>query len=95
MVYKVEKKAVLNEKDRILKILNEKAEYIKDNIKKDIQFISNNINQKNFDCKRDFLMIYHKDKYHSTLFDKFVYFSKKLMLQMLDTEQYNRSKYIK
>ena len=39
---------------------------------------------KNFECKRDFLMIYHKDKYHSTLFDKFVFFSKKLMLQMLE-----------
>ncbi len=38
---------------------------------------------KNFDCKRDFLMIYHKDKYHSTLFEKFIYFSKKLMMQML------------
>lgn len=53
------------------------------------------VDVKNFDCKRDFLMIYHKDKYHSTLFEKFVYFSKRLMLQMLDTEQYNRSKYIK
>lgn len=42
---------------------------------------------KNFDCKRDFLMIYHKDKYHSTLFEKFLFFSKKLMMQMLDSEQ--------
>ncbi len=41
---------------------------------------------KNFECKRDFLMIYHKDKYHSTLFEKFVYFSKKLMIQMLENE---------
>ncbi len=41
---------------------------------------------KNFECKRDFLMIYHKDKYHSTLFDKFVFFSKKLMLQMLEAD---------
>jgi len=41
---------------------------------------------KNFDCKRDFLMIYHKDKYHSALFEKFTYFSKNLMQQMLDTE---------
>ncbi len=40
---------------------------------------------KNFDCKRDFLMIYHKDKYHSTLFEKFIYFSKKLMMQMLQS----------
>ncbi|PHS32211.1 MAG: LysR family transcriptional regulator [Sulfurovum sp.] len=39
---------------------------------------------KNFECQRDFLMIYHKDKYHSTLFEKFVYFSKKLMIQMLE-----------
>jgi len=42
---------------------------------------------KNFDCKRDFLMIYHKDKYHSTLFEKFLFFSRKLMMQMLDEEQ--------
>jgi len=42
---------------------------------------------KNFDCKRDFLMIYHKDKYHSTLFEKFLFFSKKLMMQMLDAER--------
>ncbi len=45
------------------------------------------VDVKNFDCKRDFLMIYHKDKYHSTLFEKFVFFSKKLMTQMLDSEQ--------
>jgi DNA-binding transcriptional LysR family regulator len=38
---------------------------------------------KNFDCKRDFLMIYHKDKYKSVLFDKFVYFAKKLITQMI------------
>jgi len=38
---------------------------------------------RNFECKRDFLMIYHKDKYHSGLFEKFVYFSKTLMAQML------------
>jgi len=42
---------------------------------------------KNFECKRDFLMIHHKDKYHSTLFEKFVFFSKKLMTQMLDSDQ--------
>ena len=41
---------------------------------------------KNFECKRDFLMIYHKDKYHSTLFEKFLFFSKKLMIQMLQNE---------
>ena len=42
------------------------------------------VNVKNFECKRDFLMIYHKDKYHSTLFEKFLFFSKKFMVQMLD-----------
>jgi len=41
---------------------------------------------KNFECKRDFLMIYHKDKYHSTLFEKFIFFSKKLMIQMLESD---------
>ena len=45
------------------------------------------VDVKNFDCKRDFLMIYHKDKYHSTLFEKFVFFSKKLMIQMLDSDK--------
>jgi len=44
------------------------------------------VDVKNFECKRDFLMIYHKDKYHSTLFEKFLFFSKKLMMQMLDSE---------
>lgn len=39
---------------------------------------------KNFDCNRDFLMIYHKDKYHSSLFEKFVFFSRKLMVQMIE-----------
>ena len=42
---------------------------------------------KNFECKRDFLMIHHKDKYHSALFEKFVFFSKKLMTQMLDNDK--------
>ena len=42
---------------------------------------------KNFECKRDFLMINHKDKYRSALFEKFVFFSKKLMTQMLDSDQ--------
>ena len=41
---------------------------------------------KNFECKRDFLMIYHKDKYHSALFEKFTFFSKKLMTQMIDSD---------
>jgi len=39
---------------------------------------------KNFECKRDFLMIYHKDKYHSSLFEKFIFFSRKLMVQMIE-----------
>jgi len=39
---------------------------------------------KKFDCKRDFLIIYHKDKYKSVLFDKFVYFARRLMTQMID-----------
>ena len=36
-----------------------------------------------FDCKRDFLMIYNKDKYHSPLFEKFLFFSRKLMKDMI------------
>jgi len=44
------------------------------------------VNVKNFECKRDFLIIHHKDKYHSALFEKFVFFSKKLMTQMLDSD---------
>ncbi len=43
------------------------------------------VNIKNFECKRDFLMVYHKDKYHSGLFEKFIYFSKRMMTQMLAT----------
>jgi DNA-binding transcriptional LysR family regulator len=39
---------------------------------------------KNFECKRNFYMIYHKDKYRSELFEKFVYFTKSMMAQMLD-----------
>ncbi|MBD3790413.1 MAG: LysR family transcriptional regulator [Campylobacterales bacterium] len=53
------------------------------------------VDVKNFDCKREFLMIYHKDKYHSTLFEKFVYFSKKLMTQMLNVEHHIRLKQMK
>ena len=41
---------------------------------------------KNFECKRDFLMIHHKDKYHSSLFEKFTFFSKKLMIKMIDSD---------
>ena len=38
---------------------------------------------KNFECKRNFLMIYHKDKYHSGLFEKFAYFARQMIGQML------------
>lgn len=41
------------------------------------------VNIRNFKCKRNFLMIYHKDKYHSGLFEKFSYFSKQMVAQML------------
>jgi DNA-binding transcriptional LysR family regulator len=47
--------------------------------------ILHRVDVKSFECKRDFLMIYHKDKYHSTLFEKFLFFSKKLMIQMLES----------
>ncbi len=39
---------------------------------------------KNFECKRNFYMIYHKDKYRSELFEKFVYFTKSMMSNMLN-----------
>ena len=39
---------------------------------------------KNFECKRNFYMIYHKDKYRSELFEKFVYFTKSMMTQMIN-----------
>jgi len=39
---------------------------------------------KKFECKRNFYMIYHKDKYRSELFEKFVYFTKSMMTQMLN-----------
>jgi len=41
------------------------------------------INIRNFECKRNFLMIYHKDKYHSGLFEKFAYFARQMIGQML------------
>jgi len=37
----------------------------------------------NFECKRNFLMIYHKDKYHSGLFEKFAYFASHMIREML------------
>lgn len=39
---------------------------------------------KNFECKRNFYMIYHKDKYRSELFEKFVYFTKSMMAEMIE-----------
>ena len=39
---------------------------------------------KNFECKRNFLMIYHKDKYQSELFEKFIYFTKTMIRRMLE-----------
>lgn len=39
---------------------------------------------KNFECKREFLMIYHKDKYLSELFNKFVYFTKAMIASQID-----------
>ncbi|SFZ97348.1 Transcriptional regulator, LysR family [hydrothermal vent metagenome] len=42
------------------------------------------VDVKNFECKRDFIMIHHKDKYHSPLFEKFLFFSKKFMVQMME-----------
>jgi len=38
---------------------------------------------KDFECKRNFFMIYHKDKYQSELFEKFTYFAKTMINQML------------
>jgi len=41
---------------------------------------------KKFECKRNFVMIYHKEKYHSVLFSKFSSFSKNLISQMIENE---------
>jgi len=38
---------------------------------------------KDFECKRNFFMIYHKDKYQSELFEKFTHFAKTMINQML------------
>jgi DNA-binding transcriptional LysR family regulator len=46
---------------------------------------------KNFECKRHFFMIYHKDKYKSELFEKFVYFTKSMMIQMLEENVFANS----
>ena len=39
---------------------------------------------KKFDCKREFSMVYHKDKFRSELFDKFTFFTKKMMVNMVE-----------
>jgi len=39
---------------------------------------------KNFECKRNFYMIYHKDKYRSELFERFVSFTKSMMTKMIN-----------
>ncbi|SFV52753.1 Transcriptional regulator, LysR family [hydrothermal vent metagenome] len=41
---------------------------------------------KDFECKRNFLMIYHKDKYHSGLFEKFAYFASQMIRETLKTQ---------
>ncbi len=38
---------------------------------------------RNFECKRNFYMIYHKDKYKSELFEKFITFTQNMMRKML------------
>jgi len=38
---------------------------------------------RNFECKRNFYMIYHKDKYKSELFNKFVTFAQSMIQQMI------------
>ena len=38
---------------------------------------------RNFECKRNFYMIYHKDKYKSELFNKFVTFAQSMMKQTI------------
>jgi hypothetical protein len=42
------------------------------------------VDVKKFDCKREFFMIYHKNKFKSGLFDKFTFFAKKMMAQILE-----------
>ncbi len=38
---------------------------------------------RNFECKRNFYMIYHKDKYKSELFNKFVTFTQSMIKQII------------
>ena len=42
------------------------------------------VDVKKFECKREFFMIYHKNKFKSGLFDKFTFFAKKMMAQILE-----------
>ncbi len=42
---------------------------------------------RNFECKRNFYMIYHKDKYKSELFNKFIIFTKSMIRQMIETRE--------
>jgi DNA-binding transcriptional LysR family regulator len=49
------------------------------------------VDVKKFDCKRDFLMIYHKDKYHSPLFEKFMVFAKKLMDEVVEQKEVSQT----
>ncbi len=44
------------------------------------------INLKNFDCRRHFYAIYHKDKYRSDLFNKFLKFSKDMISKSMSCE---------
>jgi DNA-binding transcriptional LysR family regulator len=42
------------------------------------------VDVKKFECHREFYMIYHKNKFHSGLFDKFTFFAKKMIAQILE-----------
>jgi hypothetical protein len=42
------------------------------------------VDVKKFECHREFYMIYHKNKFHSGLFDKFTFFAKKMITQILE-----------
>ncbi|WP_292658528.1 LysR family transcriptional regulator [Nitratifractor sp.] len=46
--------------------------------------ILHKVNLKNFDCRRHFYAIYHKDKYRSDLFYKFLEFSKTLIGESME-----------
>ncbi len=46
------------------------------------------VNIKDFDCKRGFYALYHKDKYRSDLFNKFLSFSKEMIGKAMTCRQY-------